>query len=100
MYGTIILNVETGERVDVLPDRTSETLTAWLRDHPGAEVVCRDRASAYAEAVRTVCPDATQVADRYHLWKNLCEAVEKCVASTARASPSPPRTRAPTTPPQ
>ncbi|MDX2828644.1 ISL3 family transposase [Streptomyces ipomoeae] len=80
VYGTIILDVETGERVDVLPDRTSETLTAWLRAHPGAEIVCRDRASAYAEAVRTVCPDATQVADRYHLWKNLCEAVEKCVA--------------------
>lgn len=80
VYGTIILDVESGERVDVLPDRTSETLTAWLRDHPGAEIVCRDRASAYAEAVRTACPDATQVADRYHLWMNLCEAVEKCVA--------------------
>lgn len=80
VYGTIILDVETGERVDVLPDRTSETLSAWLRDHPGAEIVCRDRASAYAEAVRTVCPDAAQVADRFHLWKNLCEAVEKCVA--------------------
>jgi transposase len=66
VYGTIILDVETGERVDVLPDRTSETLSAWLRDHPGAEIVCRDRASAYAEAVRTVCPDATQVADRFH----------------------------------
>jgi transposase len=80
VYGTIILDVESGERVDVLPDRTAETLTAWLRDHPGAEIVCRDRASAYAEAVRTACPDATQVADRYHLWMNLCAAVEKCVA--------------------
>lgn len=80
VYGTIILDIETGERVDVLSDRTSETLTTWLRDHPGAQIVCRDRASAYAEAVRTVCPDATQVADRFHLWKNLCEAVEKCVA--------------------
>ncbi|MBT2407637.1 MULTISPECIES: ISL3 family transposase [unclassified Streptomyces] len=80
VYGTIIMNMETGERVDVLPDRTSQTLVAWLRDHPGAEIVCRDRASAYAEAVRTACPDAIQVADRHHLWMNLCEAVEKCVA--------------------
>jgi len=79
VYGTIILDMETGERVDVLPDRTAETLTDWLRSHPGAEIVCRDRASAYAEAVRTVCPDAMQVADRFHIWKNLCEAVEKCV---------------------
>ncbi|MGX1364778.1 transposase [Streptomyces canus] len=81
IYGTIILDMETGERVDVLPDRTAETLTAWLRAHPGAEIVCRDRASAYAEAVRTACPDAIQVADRFHLWKNLCEAAEKCVAT-------------------
>lgn len=81
VYGTIILDMETGERVDVLPDRSADTLTAWLREHPGAEIVCRDRASAYAEAVRTACPDATQVADRFHLWINLCEAVEKCVAA-------------------
>jgi transposase len=81
VYGTLLLDMETGERVDVLPDRTAETLTAWLRVHPGAEIVCRDRASAYAEAVRTACPDATQVADRFHLWLNLCEAVEKCVAA-------------------
>ncbi|WBO69786.1 ISL3 family transposase (plasmid) [Streptomyces camelliae] len=84
VYGTILMDMETGARVDVLPDRTSETLIAWLRDHPGVEIVCRDWASAYAEAVRTVCPDATQVADRFHLWKNLCEAVEKCVGEHRR----------------
>jgi DNA-directed RNA polymerase subunit N (RpoN/RPB10) len=79
VYGTIILNMETGERVDVLPDRTADSLTAWLRAHPGAKIVCRDRADAYAEAVRTACPEAIQVADRFLLWKHLCEAVEKCV---------------------
>ncbi|MGP4013817.1 hypothetical protein [Streptomyces sp. 4N124] len=48
VYGTIILNMETGERIDVLPDRTADTLSAWLRARPGAEIVCRDRASSYA----------------------------------------------------
>ncbi|MFD8810024.1 transposase [Streptomyces sp. NPDC059627] len=47
-YGTILVDVETHQLVDVLPDRNSETLAAWLRDHAGAEVVCRDRASANA----------------------------------------------------
>ncbi|MEO3978112.1 ISL3 family transposase [Streptomyces sp. CAU 1734] len=89
VYGTIIMDMETGERVDVLPDRTSQTLAAWLADHPGAEIVCRDRASAYAEAVRTACPDAIQVADRHHLWMNLCEAVEKCVAAHRGCLPEP-----------
>jgi transposase len=48
VYATILLDMETGERVDVLPDRTAETLAAWLREHPGAQIVCRDRAGAYA----------------------------------------------------
>ncbi|MHA6757865.1 transposase [Streptacidiphilus sp. PAMC 29251] len=75
MYGTIILDMETGKRADMLPDRTAETLAAWLRAHPGEEIVCRDRASAYAEAVRTACPAAIQVADRFHIWKVRREAL-------------------------
>lgn len=81
VYATVLLDMETGERVDVLPDRTADTLAAWLRKHPGAQTVCRDRGGAYAEAVRAAAPEATQVADRYHLWKNLCDAVEKSVVA-------------------
>ncbi|WP_079249561.1 transposase family protein [Streptomyces sp. IMTB 2501] len=52
VYGTVLIDIETGRVVDVLPDHTAETFTAWLEEHPGAEIVCRDRASAYAEAIR------------------------------------------------
>lgn len=62
------------ERIDVLPDRTADSLEAWLRAHPGVEVVCRDGSATYAQAIRRALPDAVQVGDRWHLWHNLCEA--------------------------
>lgn len=66
-YGTILINIETGKPLDLLPDRTAEAVLPWLKRHQEIEVVSRDRASAYADAAKRALPHAVQVADRYHL---------------------------------
>ncbi|MFI9255117.1 transposase [Streptomyces sp. NPDC053069] len=55
-YGTVLVDVEAGRVVDVLPGRTSETFAAWLTEHPGAEIICRDRASATRQTLWTTAP--------------------------------------------
>jgi transposase len=76
-YATILINVETGRPLDLLPDRTAEAVKPWLSTHPEIQVVNRDRASAFADAVSQVLPHATQVADRYHLVQNLREHLQQ-----------------------
>jgi len=76
-YGTIIVDLECHQVVEVLPDRSAATAADWFKRHPEIEVVSRDRAGLYADAARQGAPQARQVADRFHLLKNFRETIER-----------------------
>jgi transposase len=76
-YGTILVDLERQQAIDLLPDRESSTLAKWLATHPEVEIISRDRSKAYAEAANVGTPKAVQIADRWHLLKNLGEYLER-----------------------
>lgn len=88
-YGTIVIDLERGTVIDLLPGRDGEALRVWLAANPQVQVITRDRWPAYIQAATTAAPQAKQVADRFHLLVNVREAVEKVlsrVASDIRAA--------------
>lgn len=89
-FGTILVDLQAHQVIELLPDRKTETAAAWMQTHGEIELVSRDRGEDYAAAARLGAPQARQVADRFHLTKNLVEIVEvvlaRCRAEIRRAS--------------
>lgn len=77
IYGTIVVDLEAHRVLDLLPDRSSDTLASWLRQHPGIEVIARDRSTDCAKAATEAAPQAVQVAYRWHLLHNLRQMLER-----------------------
>jgi transposase len=84
-YGTVLIDLECRQPVDLLSDRTADTLAQWLRAHPGVQVIARDRSQAYAEGAQHGAPSATQLADRFHLLQNLREALAQVFSTHSQA---------------
>ncbi|MFL5663065.1 MAG: ISL3 family transposase [Ktedonobacteraceae bacterium] len=75
-YGTLIVDLQSRRPIEVLEDRSAKTAEAWLAAHPEILVVSRDRGGDYAAAARRAAPQAQQVADKFHLLKNLRERLQ------------------------
>jgi transposase len=76
-YGTILCDLERRHPIDLLPDRSAETVAAWLQGQPQIEIVARDRGGLYADGAHGGAPAALQVADRWHRVDNLVDALER-----------------------
>jgi transposase len=76
-YGTLLVDLEKRCPIDLLSERSAEALTNWLKEHPEVEIISRDRSNEYRKGAKTGAPQAVQVADRWHLLKNLREAIER-----------------------
>ncbi|HEU5380741.1 MAG TPA: ISL3 family transposase [Ktedonobacteraceae bacterium] len=81
-YGSILVDLETHKIIDLLPERTVESVVAWFETHPDVEIVSRDRGGTYVDGVTQGAPLATQVCDRWHILKNLGDAVEAFLVRT------------------
>lgn len=79
-FGTILVDLQNHRVIDLLPDRSVETVSAWMRAHPELRLVSRDRGGDYASAAARAAPQARQCADRFHLQKNLGETLEGVLA--------------------
>ena len=98
-YGTILVDLERRRVVDVLAVRTADAVAAWLAAHPDIAIISRDRHGPYAKAVRRGAPQATQVADRFHLVLNLRGAVQQELSRLRTILGVPYRPRATVAPP-
>jgi transposase len=84
-YSTILVDLEQHRPVDLLPDREADTVATWLQAHPGVEIITRDRGKEYIEGATRGAPEALQVADRWHLLKNLGDALQRMFKKHAKA---------------
>ncbi len=89
-YGTILVDLERHQVIDLLADRSVDSAQTWFEAHPDVEVISRDRGKTYAEAATNGAPLALQICDRWHVCQNVGDAVEAFLVRTRVQLPAEP----------
>lgn len=87
-YGTLLVDLERHQAIELLPDRTQNTLSAWLQNHPEIQIISRDRSFEYKAGIEAGAPQALQVVDRWHLLHNLQQKLQEIIPSQLHSKPS------------
>jgi transposase len=78
-YGTLVCDIKTHRPIDILDDRNYDTVSAWLKNHTEVKMICRDRSQTYRKAISDSLPDVVQVADRWHILKNIYDIIKQYI---------------------
>ncbi|MEV2236383.1 ISL3 family transposase [Streptomyces phaeochromogenes] len=81
VYGTLLVDGDTRLPITLWEGRDAASLAAWLREHPGVKVVCRDGSLTYRQGITNGAPQALQISDRFHLWQGLSRRVQDVAAA-------------------
>jgi len=81
-YGTVMIDIETRNIIDILESRDLEDVTDWLKTYPNLKIVSRDGSQTYASAIKSANPNSIQINDRFHLLKNLTDYCKKYITNT------------------
>jgi len=82
-YGTIMVDLERREVIDLLPDRSAGATADWFKQHPDIEIISRDRCGLFAQGAHEGAPHARQIADRFHILQNLRETIQAQLSRAA-----------------
>ena len=78
-YGTLLVDLEKHPAIELLSDRTQNTLCEWLQKHPEIQIISRDRSFEYKAGIEAGSPQAIQIVDRWHLLHNLQEKLQEII---------------------
>lgn len=79
-YGSLVIDLKEGWPIDLLGDRETESFREWMQEHKQVKLVSRDRSTDYSSAIAALDRTVTEVADKFHLVKNIYDRFGKLIA--------------------